>query len=267
MTRVYRDLDVDRDLFIDDSSEAVFLHRHNDFCHLECTVIVPLRRIVVWGGLVANMGEDVISSLLRDHAESVEEFVYFPAHTKGGNMLRPLYYKSDRCGIGTFPRLRRLQFALHMLVHVERLFLYDAPIEELSLLIDPALCVCSDMVSRHMHHQLQRHSASWRDPNGFCAVAFQHFPTLQRITAVLTTIKPSGSLPPQTKWESLLRRKLQRHSALLKAANRDRHSPFSRFGHICLVRDRVGSVTLVCLVYVPCDRVAGSLLPPNCLVC
>jgi hypothetical protein len=69
--------------------------------------------INIWGGLIFNGGESDVSSVVYCSRNSLESFTYFPTRTKGGAMVRPLYYQGDRQGKCEFPNLKSLSMPLH----------------------------------------------------------------------------------------------------------------------------------------------------------
>lgn len=54
--------------------------------------------VTIWGGTVANCAESDISMCLFKYREHLRKIIYFPSRTKGGVMIRPLYFRGDRQG-------------------------------------------------------------------------------------------------------------------------------------------------------------------------
>jgi len=71
-----------------------------------------VEELVVWGGIVANCGEDVLAKLVDACAAQLRRVVYCPDRTKGGCLIRPKYYLGNRGGKQTFPRLLELSIRL-----------------------------------------------------------------------------------------------------------------------------------------------------------
>mmetsp|Transcript_14815 Transcript_14815/g.22306 ORF Transcript_14815/g.22306 Transcript_14815/m.22306 type:complete len:224 (-) Transcript_14815:126-797(-) len=67
-----------------------------------------LTRMSVWGGVIANCGEDRVSELVYQSRDTLEVFLYYPRSTKGGVMVRPLYFQGNRCGRVVFSVLTEL---------------------------------------------------------------------------------------------------------------------------------------------------------------
>jgi hypothetical protein len=69
-------------------------------------------KVVVWGGCVANCAEDSLSEAVYDIRDRIISFLYFPSRTKGGVVMRPLYFKGNRNGSCVYPNLRNLTLPL-----------------------------------------------------------------------------------------------------------------------------------------------------------
>lgn len=78
---------------------------------------VSYEKIVVWGGEVFNGGESGLSELVDKNRHSLQEIIYLPERTKGGVMIRPKYYKGDRCEVVAFPKLREMTIRLDPAVY------------------------------------------------------------------------------------------------------------------------------------------------------
>lgn len=65
-----------------------------------------LTRLVVYGGNVWNGAESTLSQFIFKNSDTLEEIIYTPGDTKGGSMIRPHYYKSDRVTSLLFPNLK-----------------------------------------------------------------------------------------------------------------------------------------------------------------
>lgn len=99
---------------------------------------VPLQDVTVWGGTLANCGEDYMSRLAYNNRNSLLRFIYFPAHFKGGMLPRPHYWQGDRGTSASFPLLRELGMSCRG-DPVPYLELWDAPnLESLVFLGDDA---------------------------------------------------------------------------------------------------------------------------------
>ena len=118
-----------------------FFNNDNEFSsgHLRERQIGQLNlidEIVVWGGCVANCGEDQLSNLVDNHAKGLRSIVYMPHRTKGGLLIRPKYYRGDRAGRQVFPNLERMAIQLTPALHPFE-YGWDTPaLCELTLLID-----------------------------------------------------------------------------------------------------------------------------------
>jgi hypothetical protein len=73
------------------------------------------KHVTVWGGVIANCGEDQVSDCVNNSRDTLESFTYFPASTKGGVMVRPLYCRGDRNGTVVFSALTDLTMPLRAL--------------------------------------------------------------------------------------------------------------------------------------------------------
>jgi len=95
-----------------------------------------IRRLIVWGGCVANIGEDNLSRFVDAGAEVLEHMTYIPDRTKGGVLIRPKYYRGDRGGQQVFPRLTELTIRLSpVLLPLESGWLMPG-LQRLRLLVD-----------------------------------------------------------------------------------------------------------------------------------
>ena len=65
-----------------------------------------LIRMAVYGGNVWNGAEHSLSEILIKYSIMIEDLIYVPDDTKGGYMIRPHYYKSDREKSETFSNLK-----------------------------------------------------------------------------------------------------------------------------------------------------------------
>jgi len=74
--------------------------------------VVGVENIIVWGGNVFNCGEDELSRFVYQNKDSLLSFTYLPIKTKGGEMLRPFYFRGDRIGKCLFPNLCELRMPL-----------------------------------------------------------------------------------------------------------------------------------------------------------
>ena len=68
----------------------------------------PLFRLVVWGGVVANGGEGILSCLVDNNSHTLQRVMYAPVRTKGGCLIRPKYYVGNRSGEQRFENLKEL---------------------------------------------------------------------------------------------------------------------------------------------------------------
>jgi len=93
---------------------AKFVHRDNDFSPRKDNSLnaLPVNELIVWGGVVANCGEDNLSSLVFKNSEILETVVYCPDRTKGGCLIRPGYFRGDRSLELEFGKLRDLSIRL-----------------------------------------------------------------------------------------------------------------------------------------------------------
>jgi len=159
---------------------VVFFNRDNAFGRREHT---RLEQLVVWGGCVANCGEDDLSRLCDKHAAKLRTLTYVPNRTKGGALIRPKYHKGDRAGRQSFPLLTDMAIrAMPLLLPFE--FGWDTPqLRELTLLIN----VCDKMPSVHQGQILARLREELRDvlslegDQGFVRRLHATCPTLERV--------------------------------------------------------------------------------------
>jgi len=97
-----------------------------------------LKELVVWGGCVANCGEDSLSRLVDSRHAQLQSVVYAPATTKGGVLIRPKYHAGDRGGQQDFPKLDRMAIRLLPGPLLPWQYGWRTPaLSELTLLIDP----------------------------------------------------------------------------------------------------------------------------------
>lgn len=68
--------------------------------------------LIVWGGLVANVGESQLSRIIFRSASMLRSVTYCPDHTKGGCLIRPGYHRGDRELQIEFPVLTNLTIRL-----------------------------------------------------------------------------------------------------------------------------------------------------------
>lgn len=67
-----------------------------------------VKHICVFGGSIANCGEDNASKIVDQLKDVLETFIYWPTHLKGRVLVRPLYYKNIRDACVPFENLRTL---------------------------------------------------------------------------------------------------------------------------------------------------------------
>lgn len=101
-----------------------FIHHHNEFCPFELdhqTEVSANRsnvkdrhcdELVVWGGVVANCGEDQLSQIVDSNRDCLRSITYCPETTKGGCLVRPKYHQRDRGGKEVFPQLTDMTIRL-----------------------------------------------------------------------------------------------------------------------------------------------------------
>lgn len=102
------------------SSCAKFVHVDNHFDAgsfapgRSCTDIGggECQELIVWGGCVANCGEDSLSRIIRHNVMSLRSVTYSPDRTKGGCLIRPGYCRGDRAEKMQFPALTDLTIRL-----------------------------------------------------------------------------------------------------------------------------------------------------------
>jgi hypothetical protein len=110
-------------------------HMLRDAAAMPVPPAAPLH-FVVWGGGVYNHGEDDVSKFLHFHRANLTSFTYFPEQTKGGVMVRPRYFVSDRAGRCEFPALLQLTMPLIAGVHGKSLWITPR-LKTLTLLAEP----------------------------------------------------------------------------------------------------------------------------------
>lgn len=94
------------------TTSQVYFQINNNFDVRGAGGLSQLHTLVVWGGLVANCGEDNLSRLVDFNAAQLQFVTYCPDRTKGGALIRPKYYQGDRGGRETFPKLINLTIRL-----------------------------------------------------------------------------------------------------------------------------------------------------------
>ena len=77
--------------------------------------------ITIWGGRILNCGESQVSYVVYCSRNSLQKFTYFPAYTKGGAMVRPLYCEGDRSGKCDFSNLESLSMPLQVIEFTQSL--------------------------------------------------------------------------------------------------------------------------------------------------
>jgi hypothetical protein len=90
--------------------------------------------VTIWGGDCFNCGEDSVSTLIHSQREHLSRFIYLPTRHKGGRMVRPHYYRSDRLSTMSFPSLKTLGYyqdcgtpldALWIVPNLETLYVFE----------------------------------------------------------------------------------------------------------------------------------------------
>ncbi|MBX9636954.1 MAG: hypothetical protein K2Q45_05325 [Nitrosomonas sp.] len=75
---------------------------------------VIIHHLDVYGGLLANNGEDDVSKIVDAQNRHLRSIVYCPQQTKGGGLVRPKYHEGDRDGVVEFPVLHTIVMHLCM---------------------------------------------------------------------------------------------------------------------------------------------------------
>lgn len=89
---------------------ATYTNCYNDFAAPSDDAAV-VKKLVVIGGDVANIGEDQLSCLVLKSKDVLEEIRYQPHRTKGGLFIRPYYgahVVDNRSRMCTFPNIKTI---------------------------------------------------------------------------------------------------------------------------------------------------------------
>ena len=159
--------------FHDIPEEGVYVYNGNSIKNDRvATPSGEATEIIFWGGFYLNCEEDFASAIVHNNADTLKHLTYFPGRTKGGCMIRPLYFQGDRGGKVLFPVLESISMCLHTGVGNLYGWGYIAPqLNTIDLLIDPL-------------HGLSYH-ADWPYVRGVPVTLLGHYPKLERIRAFI----------------------------------------------------------------------------------
>lgn len=107
------------DMAVPENRVFEFIHDDNMFCpravvseYLSSTEDQQCDDLIVWGGVVANNGEDQLSRIVDSSRHRLRSITYCPDRTKGGCLVRPKYHVGDRGGKVLFPQLTDMTIRL-----------------------------------------------------------------------------------------------------------------------------------------------------------
>ena len=154
--------------FHDVPEEGVFVFNGNSISKARKFTTAGAKEIILWGGAYLNCGESHASSFIYNNSKTLKHLTYFPGRTKGGCMIRPLYFKGDRGGKVLFPMLESISLCIHTGVGDLYGWGYIAPeLNTINLLID-------------RNHNLSWH-ADWPYVHGVPSKLLHNYPKLDQI--------------------------------------------------------------------------------------
>lgn len=170
-----------------------------------------VEELIVWGGCVANCGEDTLSSIVDRNASSLQHVVYCPDRTKGGVLIRPKYHRGDRGGKALFSSLVDLSIRLEPVLLPQQLGWVTPGLKRMRL-----LCVMRKS-PRYTYSALEADGSSklelpcrralqqWlntSEPSGLPQQLLRACPDLESITfSICSTVDSSRT---ETDWIALL---------------------------------------------------------------
>lgn len=89
---------------------VVLNHDNGDISRFFEDAADDITKAVLWGGSCLNGAESAVSFFLMKRTDTLESFVFLPEIHKGGRMVRPHYFHSDRGSTQQFPNLHTLGY-------------------------------------------------------------------------------------------------------------------------------------------------------------
>lgn len=175
----------------------VVTHIHVDNCFR--TQSSGVTTLNVWGGCVANCGEDSLARTVAENAHSLQSVLYCPDRTKGGALIRPGYHRGDRSFKMCFPELTDLTIRLEpMLLPIE----YGWITPELKHL--RLLCVVSrnDQPQQPVSLPRQQSLLKWTHEDRNRQAVLRDCPKLESIKIAVCSTKDNDCMP--TDWIELM---------------------------------------------------------------